>query len=231
MTGKPRALGYVRVSTAEQVEGFGLDAQRDAIRRHCRTHGLRLLDVESDEGVSGSNGLDERHGLAAALAQLEAGNADVLVVARLDRLARSFVLQETIIERLQARGRTVVSVVQEDVSSDDPERVLVRQILGAIGQYESAVIRGRMAAGKAVKAAQGGYVGGRPGYGQRAEGRELVEDPDEAALVARVHELRAEGRSYRDICAVLDAEGFRPRRAARWQPAVVRNIATRANAA
>jgi DNA invertase Pin-like site-specific DNA recombinase len=162
-----------------------------------------------------------------ALARLEAGEADALIASRLDRLARSFVTQETVIERLQARGREVISTSQEDVSSDDPERVLVRQILGSIGQYEAAVIRGRMAAGKAVKAAAGGFVGGQPRYGQRAEDGELVEEPTEAALVDRVRELRGEGRSYRAIAATLDAEGFRPRRAASWSAMTVRGIAIR----
>jgi DNA invertase Pin-like site-specific DNA recombinase len=222
---KRRAIGYVRVSTVEQTDGYGLAVQEQRIRDYCRASGLRLLDVERDEGVSGANGLDARQGLATALAALEAGDADVLVVHRLDRLARSFVTQETIVERLCARGREVHSTSQEDVSSTDPERVLVRQILGAIGQYEGAVIRGRMAAGKAVKAARKGYVGGQPRYGTKAEGRALVADPEEAALVERVHALRAAGHSYREVAETLDAEGFRPRRAASWSAMTVRNIA------
>lgn len=222
-----RAIGYTRVSSEEQVERHGLAAQEAAIRRYCRERGLRLVSVKSDEGISGANGLDTRVGLASALVDLESDRADVLVVSRLDRLARSFVLQETLIERLRARGRQVASVAQADVSSADPERVLVRQVLGAIGQYEAAVIRGRMAAGKAVKAAAGGYVGGQPAYGLRSEGRDLVPDPLEAALVARVAELRASGASYRVIAATLQAEGYRPRRAESWSPMTVRNIALR----
>src|SRR3974377_1125906 len=92
-----RALAYTRVSTEEQVQGNGLEVQERAVRAFCKSQGLRLIDVISDEGVSGSNGLDTRIGLASSLARLEAAEADCLVVYRLDRLARDFVLQELLV--------------------------------------------------------------------------------------------------------------------------------------
>ncbi len=61
------AIGYVRVSTQEQVtEGVSLDAQRDKLRTYCRVHGVKLIDIKADEGISG--GTLERPGLQAALA-------------------------------------------------------------------------------------------------------------------------------------------------------------------
>jgi DNA invertase Pin-like site-specific DNA recombinase len=176
---KPPALGYVRVSTTEQAsDGHGLQAQEHAIREYTRERGLRLVAVYRDGGASGT--LADRPALGEALAAVEGGNAETLIVARLDRLARDLVLQETVIGRLQAKGRQVVSVAEPDVGGDDPTRTLVRQVLGAIGQYERALIRARMMTGKAVKAANGGYVGGRPGYGQRAVDGELAENRDES---------------------------------------------------
>jgi DNA invertase Pin-like site-specific DNA recombinase len=232
MAARRKVIGYVRVSTIEQVSGFGLDVQEQAIREHCRREGLHLVSIERDEGESGGNGLDTRDGLAAAIAQLEAGKADGLVVYRLDRLARDLVLQETLIVRLRAAGRIVDSVTEgDDVTSDDPTRELIRQILGAFAQYDRATIRGRLLAGKAAKRSRGGYVGGQPAYGRAAEGKELVAREDERAVVEAVVRLRREGRSYREICAQLEADGLRPRRAARWQPKVVRDIAARAGVA
>src|SRR5262249_42796275 len=100
-----RAIGYVRVSTAEQAEhGNGLAAQRVAIRQHAKSAGLRLVDVLADEGLSGSNGLEARVGLVDALTRLERGDADVLIVSRLDRLARDLLVQETVLERLRQKG-------------------------------------------------------------------------------------------------------------------------------
>jgi site-specific DNA recombinase len=226
MAGK--ALGYVRVSTQEQAtEGHGLAVQRKAIRDHCRRNGVRLVDILGDEGLSGSNGLDDRHGLAEALARIEGGEAQQLVVYRYDRLARDLRLQLTITNALEQKGAAVVSVCEPEVDGPDELRELVRNLLGSIAQYERAVIRGRMLAGKQAKASKGGYTGGRPGYGKRAEGRELVDDSDEREVVATIKRLRSEGHSYRLICAELEEAGLDTRGGGPWQPAVIRRIAQR----
>ena len=82
------AIGYVRVSTDGQVEsGAGLQAQRATILTECERRGLPLLEIVEDAGLSAKT-LD-RPALAGAVARLEAGEAAVLVVAKLDRLARS----------------------------------------------------------------------------------------------------------------------------------------------
>ncbi|HZV26219.1 MAG TPA: recombinase family protein [Acidothermaceae bacterium] len=222
-----KVLGYTRVSTAEQVDGFGLDVQRGAIERYCKDHGLRLVRVFSDEGQSGSNGLDTRVELAEALALVERGEVAGLVVYRLDRLARDLLLQETLMARMRQAGAEVLSVSEPDIDSDDATRVLVRQVLGSISQYERAVIRGRMMAGKAAKVARGGYGGGRPPYGYRAAGGELVPDEGEQAIIARARTLAAGGRSLREIAAVLEDSGVRPRTVgARWHPRTVRALLT-----
>jgi len=217
-----RMLGYIRVSTQEQVEGFGLDVQRAAIRDYCKAHRLKLVHVYSDAGQSGSNGLDTRVELAEALALLEAHKVSGIIVYRLDRLARDLMLQETLMARLRQAGAEVLSVSEADIDSDDATRVLVRQMLGMISQYERSVIRGRMMAGKAAKVARKGYGGGRPPYGYRAKDRELVPDEAEQAVIARVRRLHKDGLSLRQIAAQLDSEGITPRHeGARWHPRTV----------
>jgi DNA invertase Pin-like site-specific DNA recombinase len=221
-----KVVGYVRVSTERQAdEGMGLDLQEAAIRDYCQTNGHRLVEVFTDEGISGA--LSERPGLGAALALLEQAGADGLVVYRLDRLARSLIHQETVVERLASRGRRVLSVSEADVDGEDPTRVLVRQVLGAIAQYERALIVARMKAGRTAKAARGGYAGGAPPYGRRAVRRELRDDPKELKAVERVCQLRADGRSLRQIAAALTAEGFTPKRGLRWHPNTIRRILNR----
>jgi DNA invertase Pin-like site-specific DNA recombinase len=224
---RPKAVGYIRVSTTEQVSGFGLDVQEEAIRAYCKATGLHLIEVLRDEGQSGSNGLETRVGLAEALAKLKAGDAGALVVYRLDRLARDLILQETLVQRLREQGTPVTSASEPDLDTDtdDPTKVLIRQIVGAVSQYERAVIRGRMMAGKAAKAAQGGYLGGRIPYGFRLEKGEIVSDDAEQIVVTLVGSLSAAGTSLREIAAHLDAKGFRPREGDRWHPNTIRRIA------
>ena len=79
------AVGYVRVSTQEQVsEGVSLDAQRDKLRAYCKCSGIKLIDIKADEGISG--GTLDRPGLQAALAMLRRGTAITLIVVKLDRI-------------------------------------------------------------------------------------------------------------------------------------------------
>ena len=79
------AIGYVRVSTQEQVtEGVSLDAQRDKLKAYCKFNGIKLIDIKADEGISG--GTLERPGLQAALAMLRRGTAITLIVVKLDRI-------------------------------------------------------------------------------------------------------------------------------------------------
>jgi DNA invertase Pin-like site-specific DNA recombinase len=222
------AVGYVRVSTAEQVAGFSLGDQRARIKEYAKANGLRLIATLSDEGISGSNGLETRQGLAEAIAHIEAGEASVLVVDKFDRLARDLLLSETVVGRIRATGSRVVSIQEPDGGETDFTRDMVRQILGAVAQYERLVIRGRMMAGKAAKRAQGGYVGGQPGYGKAARDKTLVVNAAEAPIIEMVGRLRAEGRSYREIATALEEAGLRPRRASSWQPMVVRSIAMKA---
>jgi len=224
---RKKAIGYIRVSTTEQLSGFGLDVQEQAIRECCKAKGLHLVEVFRDEGQSGSNGLEARVGLAGALATLKAEEASMLVVYRLDRLARDLILQETLLETLRDQGTPVVSASEPDLdtATDDPTKVLIRQIIGAVSQYERAVIRGRMVAGKAAKRERGGYLGGTVPYGFRLEDGQVIPHDDEQEIVALVGRLRAAGASLREIAAELDTQGFRPRDGDRWHPNTVRRIA------
>lgn len=227
------AVGYLRVSTDEQREGFGLAVQDDAIRAYCAANGLRLTGVFADEGLSGSNGLDTRAALADALEALRDGTAAVLVVYRLDRLSRDAILQESLLRDVWTHGGEVVSTSAAESAylsdePDDPSRALIRQILSAVGEYEAAMIRLRMRAGRRRKAEAGGYIGGPTPYGQRASDGVLVADEAEAEIVAMVTRLRASGASYRAICSALTDAGLSPRGGGTWQPMVVRRIALRA---
>jgi DNA invertase Pin-like site-specific DNA recombinase len=228
---KQRVIGYTRVSTAEQVDGFGLDVQEAAIRAYCKAENLRLVAMVSDEGQSGSNGLDDRRGLAEGLARIERGEATALVVYRLDRLARDLLLQETVHARLEAGGAAVLSVSEPAVEGDDATRILVRQLFEGIAQYEHAVIRGRLMVGKAAKVAKGGYGGGRPAYGYRVAGGALVVDESESAVTDLVARLRKSGESYRTIAAALSDAGLATRAGGDWNPNQVRRIAMRSGAA
>lgn len=232
MVGRPRAVGYTRVSTERQAEkGSSLADQEKAIRSWANTHGYRTVAVHRDEGVSGTCEAADRRGLTAALEALRADQADVLVVFTLDRLARSLTVQEAALGLAWGAGARVFSVDAGEVHQDDPDdpmRTALRQMLGVFAQLERGMVTSRLRRGKAAKKAAGGYVGGRVSYGKRPAGDGvLAVDEDEARLVEQVCRRRASGQSYRAICTALGEAGFSTRGGGPWQPAVVRRIAVR----
>jgi DNA invertase Pin-like site-specific DNA recombinase len=222
-----RLVGYLRVSTAGQVEdGQGLAIQEQLIRSWCRTHRHRLAAVHRDEGVSGK--LETRDGLEEALSAVRFNGADGLVVSSLDRLARSLTVQEAALQQVWAAGGRVFAVDTGEVLADDPKdpvRTFVRQVLGAVSQLEAGMIARRLRRGRLHKAESGGYAHGAPPYGWRAESGELVPDPAEQAVVERVRALRREGLSLRDIAGLLNAEGVPSKRGGLWYPASVARVA------
>lgn len=231
-------VGYLRVSTIGQAEdGAGLDVQLDAITAEAAAHGWRLLEVFSDEGISGKEDLGVRVELAAALDAVQSGRAGGVVVYRLDRLARDLMLQEQVLAEFWRAGGDVWScskaeaqyVVRDDPG--DPSRKLIRQVLGAVAEYERAMITLRMSSGRARKHAAGGYAFGAPPFGWRAEAGVLVPVPDEQKVIARIVKLRdsKQSPSVRAIAERLNAEGLVTRQGKPWRGEQVRRVLGRAN--
>lgn len=157
---------------------------------------------------------------------------DGLVVYRLDRLARDLILQEQLLADVWRQGCKVFSTSRaegEYLSDDpaDPSRKLIRQILGSVAEYERAMISLRLRAGRARKAENGGYAGGRPPFGFRAKGRQLVPLEEEQRVLQRIQELHEQGCSAQSIADTLMAEGLRPRSAEVWHSRTVTGILAR----
>lgn len=200
-----RAVGYVRVSTQEQAErGLGLPVQEQAITDWCRREGYELVDTFRDPGVPGTLALHEREGMPAALEAVKERQGDpvpvtALVVARWDRLARDTLVSLLVEEEFNRVGCTAVSA--DGIGVDQTTRELFMVLASA----ERRSLVSRLKAGREAKAQRGGYAGGRPKLGWRAEGGELVVD-DLAARVVRgifLH-VAKDGWTLRRVAAELD---------------------------
>ncbi|HVA41849.1 MAG TPA: recombinase family protein [Acidimicrobiales bacterium] len=206
-----RAIGYTRVSTAGQVEsGAGLADQEAAIRAECEHRGWELVRIASDPAVSGKS-LDHRPELAGACAALDAGGADVLVAAKLDRLARSVLDFASLMARADARHWALVAL-DVNVDTTTPTGELMATVIAAFAQYERRLIGQRTRAALAQKRAAG-VVLGRP--------RTLA-----PAVRARICSERAAGRSLRAIADALNAEAVPTAQGgSRWHASTVRHVA------
>ena len=222
-----KAIGYIRVSSVTQLDGYGLAAQEQDVRKCAKTHDLKVIEVLRDEGVSGSTESVDRPGLAEALARIESGEAQILVVARLDRLARRLTIQEAALAQVWKHGGRVIACDQGEVAHDDPDdpmRTAMRQMMGVFAQLERGMIVARLRRGRQLKKAGGGYAHGRPPYGFRAEGGALVPVPEEQEAISRARELSKRGKSLRQIAEILGQEGHHPRTGRTWHPPMVARL-------
>jgi DNA invertase Pin-like site-specific DNA recombinase len=234
-----KLVAYVRVSGTGQVnDGYGLTVQEKAVRAWAKTNGHRIVRIVREEGVSGAKDALDRPGLSEALLMVQEGDAEGLLIPRLDRLARALTVQEATLAIVWRDGGRVFTTDTGEVLADDPDdpmRTAMRQVVGVFAELDRRMVVKRLRDGRAAKQAAGKKAVGAYAYGTHGKGegrdRDAAPNPAEARVLARIVELRKAGRSYRVIGETLDAEGLSPRRAAKWSAMVVRSVCQRAGVA
>jgi DNA invertase Pin-like site-specific DNA recombinase len=203
----PLMLGYTRVSTEEQANsGNGLEAQRAAIDTEATRRGW-AVEHYSDEGVSGKIVGPQ---LLEVLQLLASGQADGLVVAKLDRLSRSIINAANMIEAAQKQGWSLVVLDMNLDLTTAAGRMMAGQLM-LFAQYERELIGERTSAALAAKKARGERVG-RPSMATPSVVRRIVMD-------------RQAGLSFDRIARTLTAEGvLSPAGRPTWQPSTARRI-------
>lgn len=208
-----RALGYCRVSSEAQAEsGLGLAAQRAAIAAEADRRGWEVEWIE-DAGWSGKS-LD-RPGMNGALASLREGEASVLCVSRLDRLARSMIDFAGLMAQAQREGWAIVAL-DLGVDTSTAEGELMANVRASFSAYERRLISMRTREALAALKAQGVTLGRPPSIG------------DEVAEIAS--ELRAQGLTLRAIGTELSRLGHAPPNGSNWYPSTVNGLLRRATA-
>ena len=227
---RPRLVSYLRVSTAEQAqEGVSLDAQESRLRAYAEAHDLDLVAVESDAGVSGKR-MANRPALQRALSVLKAGDADGLVVLKLDRLSRSIKDVITLVERSEREGWRLVSLAEHLDTSNAVGRFTVH-LLGALAQLEREQISERTKFAMAELRRQGRRISGTAPFGYRFDGDQVVETPAEQRVLKRLLALHAEGYGSWKVTQILNRESHHnPRTGRAWAEGTVRSILATASA-
>lgn len=200
------AIAYIRVSTDEQT--LGPEAQRAAIETWAARQGVQVTAWHVDRGVSGGSDIADRPALVAALGELRAAGAGVLVVAKRDRLARDVYVAGAI-ERAAEQSGARVACADGTANGDTPADAFMRSILDAAAAYERALIRARTKAALGAKKARGERAG-TVAYGYRlaADGVKVEQDQAEQGILSAVRELRAAGMTQVAIVSALTARGL-----------------------
>lgn len=206
-------LGYSRVSTEEQANSRnGLEAQRHAIDTEAERRGW-TVEHYADEGVSGKI-VGPR--LLEVLQLLASGQADGLVVSKLDRLSRSIINAATVIENAQKQGWSLVVLDMDLDLTTAAGRLIARQLV-SFAEYERELIGERTKAALAAKKARGERIG-RPRLAKPGVVRRIVMDRDA-------------GLSFAQIARALEAEDIlSPAGRPTWQASTVRRIYNAAKA-
>lgn len=209
-----RIVGYCRVSTDEQAtSGLGLEAQRATIEAEAARRGWQIVAMTVDAGISGKTGFADREGGAQALAAVEAGEADAIVAAKLDRFARSVARFGELAERAIANRWGLVTL-DADVDMTSASGALVANVLAAVAEWERRIIGERTKAALAAKKAQGVTLG-----------RPRLLDP---AIAEEILTRRGEGATLQAIADELNEAGTLTPTGRQWSPALVRKITMRA---
>lgn len=220
------AIGYIRVSTEEQARhGVSLDAQAERIRAYATMAGLQLAGIVQDEGVSGAKRFEARPGGAEVLDAIRCGEVYHVIALKLDRLFRDAenALAQT---RHWDKLGIALHVIDMGGSALNTGGAMGRAFLtiaAAFAELERNLIRERTATALRQKKVNLQVYSPTP-LGYRREGKVLVADPDEAAVVARIRDLRANGLSLRAIAAELAAARIRTKTGRSWHASTIARI-------
>lgn len=222
-----RLIGYIRVSRVAGREGDSFISpitQRERIERYAATHDHHIIDVIEELDAPGTK--YEREGFQTALARVEAREADGVIVARLDRFARSLPDALRAIQRLEEAGGHLI-VEDLGIDTTTPSGRLVRNVMLALAEWQLGVIRDNWSTARAHAVERGVHISRTPIYGYRrgADGR-LEPDPATAPVVKELFRRRAAGENWSSLARWLNAD--HPKNGANWiHPSVAALIRSR----
>ena len=199
------AVAYLRTSSATNV-GADKDSdkrQRAAIEAFAKRAGFTIIGEYYDKAVSGADRIDQRIGFREMLQRLATDGAKTIIVESPDRFARDLAVQLAGHDMLKELGIAIIPASAPDFFTEDtPTAILVRQVLGAIAQFEKASAVAKLAAARKRK---------RELHG-RCEGRKplVMARPEIVAFARKLRRRKPKGGrlSLREVSMKLAAQGY-----------------------
>ena len=217
-----KAVAYLRTSSARNV-GPDKDSekrQRAAIEAYAKPAGYVIVDGFYDAAVSGADPVDARPGFARMLAALLANGARTIIVEIPDRFARDLMVQLAGHDMLRAQGLTLIAAsAPTHFTEDTPTAVLVRQVLGAVAQFEKTTMVAKLTAARRRKREATGKCEGRKPMAEQ--------HPKAVEMARRLAAVRKRKPSLRTISNALAAAGHMNERGVPFNPASVAKMVAR----
>ncbi|MDE0078907.1 MAG: recombinase family protein [Caldilineaceae bacterium] len=233
MTEQRKAIAYIRVSTDEQaISELSLRAQHREVVAYAERSGVDIVSVLADENESAST--LNRPAVSGLLTHIDSGQVDAVIISKLDRLTRRIKDFMSLLQRMRiakrADGGQGVDLISSAESLDTGSAAgqIVINIMDSVSQWDREVIGERTSTALQELKAQGKSTG-NPNYGYEAgEDGKLIENEQEQAVLHRVAELRAQGKSWARVASSLTDAGVRTRRGTVFSRQGLSKIAKRA---
>lgn len=209
---------YSGIDKGQAKDGYNLAYQRDEIQAYCQAKGWNLLQIFSDEGISGAK-VDEdafevdRVGFQEMLQYIAHHDVDYVVTLHTSRLWRSDIVKVLVHREFKKQGVDVRSIEQPQYSiyKKDPSDFLINGLMELLDHYQRLEIAVKLGRGRNKKAQTGGYAGGKVAIGYKAKkGQKTLQvDREQAKTVQRVLEIKATNPTWSlsQIAQQLNQEG------------------------
>jgi DNA invertase Pin-like site-specific DNA recombinase len=215
------AVAYLRTSSATNVGGDSSHRQRDAIAAYAKLAGVEIVREFFDAAVSGADPIDQRPGFADLLTWANETGVRKIVVENASRFARDLIVQETGYELLARQGFELIASDDPDAfTGDTPTAKMVRQILGAVAEFEKANLVAKLRGARdRASNAKGERIEGRKGYSETNP--KIV---CHAKRLARKNPKTGKVRSLRTIALELAALGYVTSKGTEFSAAQVKRL-------
>lgn len=206
---KQNAGLYIRVSTDHQAkEGYSIAAQKDNLIKFTKNQDWKIFDIYIDAGISGKN-IENRPEVKRLIADIQKGNVDIVVLYKFDRLTRDAKDTEDIIKLIQEFGIQVITLSGGIVDVSTASGRFMVRINGAQAQFEREQIIERVKLGFKQKVKEGFTLASSItcyGYNRKKHEKTQFINKKEAIVVKRIFKMYNDGKSFTEICNILNLE-------------------------
>lgn len=229
-----RVAIYARVSTTEQAdEGYSIDEQIRVLKEYCELHEYMVYDDYVDRGISGKN-IQGRPAVQRLLQDAEQKKFDVVLVWKMNRLARKMVDLMNIVELLNSKNIAFRSYT-EKYETETPTGKLQFQMMAAIAEYERNNIAENVKMGMLARAKEGRWNGGQvlgydvvevPNESKKRRNTYLVINEKEANIVRYIFHMYTSGHGYKSIANCINKKGYRTKKGKTFSLNAIKTIVT-----
>ncbi|WNN76244.1 recombinase family protein [Lysinibacillus capsici] len=229
-----RVAIYARVSTTEQAEeGYSIDEQIRVLKEYCEDNGYFVFEEYIDRGISGKN-ITGRPAVQRLLQDAEQKKFDVVLVWKMNRLARKMVDLMNIVELLNSKNIAFRSHT-ERYETETPTGKLQFQMMAAIAEYERNNIAENVKMGMIARAKEGKWNGGQvlgydivqiPDANKKRKNTQLVINEKEAEVVQYIFNMYTSGHGYKAIANHINKKGFLTKKGKTFSLNAIKTIVT-----